>query len=886
MTTLDTLKVFLEGDASSFNRALAQASAAVDKHAARMKRMAEIDDKLGKGAARTAEKIIAAELRKEAAQKRAAAAAEKAAARAAAAAERAAKRIAAAQEKAAAKAAADGDFSRWVKGTATEINSVMSIIGRLGSAIGSVYKIAEEGARTAAAEQYFRNAGKSIQDFRQATHGLISDADLIKKSNLADTMGLTGEAFKMLAQVAHASASKTGQSFQHMLDSIILGTARESRLLLDNLGIIVNVTQARLDYAKSLKEGADGHLYASMTAKELAASLTDAAEKEAFLKAAADAGAGSLLEQNEIGETAADVFDRFAASAANLKTEIGKLVTSEGKGPLAMLATVLQSIADILGQINQYGMGSTFDFLKNFKDVVKENPLLAVTGAPGLMAAAGEAVARGPATAEQEARDKYQHSLETLAAAGISGETALETMANSAQNVEFVLRAYPDNIRQVIKQHKELAKAVGIVVDRAKVWGGATASEDGVPAGVDPDKWAEIQARKKKKATTAKEKAEATAEKIRKAYEKSMREYEKLVDEDIERIWREALVAQEAAWRKRKSNPENNLNGRSGLDFGDMSGAGSLDERAQRRSARDEQAAVLAGQIGQVGGLIQSLMGASAGGIGSAIGQMIAGPLGAAIGGLIGELLAPLQPVMNILGHVAQGVIGLLEKALGPVAQALYPLGPALEVLLNAVGLLIGSALAPLIPYLQAVVDGVVFVINAISWVITVLSPFVELIVWMSQTVIGLITTVMLFDTQLQGLVYGMETVTRAMIQSAIDFNNGFVRILRGIGRWLEDTTGNDFGLSRFGRTLSVDDFIAPIAAGLEDNTDATQENTRATRDLAQELRNLPQGYKINYALYNAQAPVGPVSRPGAGALTGRGLNSGGLNNSNFRRRT
>jgi hypothetical protein len=872
MTTLDTLKVFLEGDSSSFEAAVKKASAAVDAHKKKLERMAAIDAAVGKGAARVAMQVEAAENRKAAAAKRAADVQENAAKRAAAAAERAAKRIEAANAK---QQKGGGGFGGMIAG-AVHLGAITYVLHQVSAALGAFYKLAEEGARTAAAQKYFENSGKSIEDFRKATHGLVADADLIKKANLADTMGISAEAFKQLATVAHASAAKTGQSFKHMLDSIILGTARESRLLLDNLGIIVDVKQAKLDYAKALKEADKEGKYANLTIKQLAAALSDTAQKEAFMAAAMRDGNGALLEQMAVGKTAADNFDRLAASFDNIKTALGKLFAKESSSAVSFMADELQRMAGALEDIGKFGVtaeGGLGGFLKK----LASNPKI-LLGPLGVAIAIGETAAEGSVEQKFRAEQDWTQMAFDLNNRGVDPNDALQLFTFSLKEQTATLKAMDKPTAALIKEFYELTKALGKL---EQYTGGdkALGKQSGPGSAVDPQALADAKAKAAAKEQAAHEKAvneQIRLYNIRQAWEKELeREFEEAMEAHWDSVMRSMGAAEEARIRAFNERTNGRSTAAAGLGVGDYEGRQVLNEKASA------DAGWRAGQVGQVSSLIQSLMGGDAGGIGGQIGQMIAGPLGAAIGALIGELLAPLQPVIQLLGHVAQGIVTLLEMALGPVVQALAPLGPALEVLLGAVGLLIGSALAPLIPYIQAVVDGLVFVINGLSWFFIVLSPFVELIVYASQFFIGLITTVMLFDTQLQGLVYGMETITRAMIQSAVDINNGIVSIMRGLGQWFQDTFKNDFGLSRFGRTLSVDDLLIPLAEPIEENTDATVENTRATRDLAQELRNLPQGYKINYALYGATAPA---PRLAGGVRAGR--NFDGLNNGNFRRRT
>lgn len=876
MTTLDTLKVFLDGDSSKFNRALEQASQAVDKHKKRLAAMAAIDDKLGKGAARVAERVIAAQQRQEAAVKRAAdratreaerfAAAEKRKADAAA---RAAERIEKAKAREAAKGGGLGGMAGMVKG-ALHLGAMSYVLHQVSDALGAFYKLAEEGARTAAAQKYFENTGKSIADFREATHGLVSDADLIKKANLADTMGISGESFKQLAQVAHAAAAKTGQSFKHMLDSIVLGTARESRLLLDNLGIIVDVKKAKLDYARALKEADKEGQYANLTIQQLAASLSDAAEKEAFMAAAMKSGNPALQEQGKVGATAADNFDRLSAAFDNVLTAAGKLFAEGSTSLVANMASALQLVAAQLEAIGKFGFsaeGGMGGFLKALGGVVKEHPWLLALGGAGVQIAGVMAAGTAPAEREADLTEKWTEAAGEVYRLFGDPIDAMAIFENGLETQAAIFRNLSQEQINAIYRFKELEDVLKKLATAPKK--GATGPK------VDADKLKAANEKVAKEAAKANEKEWEKTDKWFEDYFKKQEEAEKAKL----KLSKEAMdYAKEWADKFHKTVTD----GPNSKEEADKEAKAKADaaEAAAEEAARKEAAA--AGKVNQVTGLIGALKGGEAQGIGQAIGGFF-GPLGEAVGSLIGELVEGLEPVMSLLGHVAQGVSALLKLALEPLLSALTPLGPALELFLGAVGVLIGAALKPLIPILQLVVTALVWLFNGISWLLIVINPFVELL---ATVLYGLLGIFVLWDDGISDMLRTAELFTYTMALGAVKINNTIVRIMRGLGQWLQDTIGNDFGLMRAGRELVMSDLLAPVNGPIDDNTDATLDNTRATRDLAQELRNLPQGYKINYALYNATAPVGPVWRPGAGALTGRGLNSGGLNNSNFRRRT
>lgn len=145
------------------------------------------------------------------------------------------------------------------------------------------FSFAKQGAAAKDAQRAFESAGFSIEKFRQATNGMISDTKLIQKFNLAKSLGVTEEAFLTLAQVAQASAITTGQSLDYMFESAIIGAARQSPQILDNLGISIKKT----------------------------------GDKAAFMADLIAKGNKVIAQAGNIAESASGKYDRLAASFEN-----------------------------------------------------------------------------------------------------------------------------------------------------------------------------------------------------------------------------------------------------------------------------------------------------------------------------------------------------------------------------------------------------------------------------------------------------------------------------------------------------------------------------------------------------------------------------------------
>jgi hypothetical protein len=151
------------------------------------------------------------------------------------------------------------------------------------------------------------NATDKMNALKEATNGLISSMDLMQSSNQAVLLGVDDGSgkFEKLSGAALKLGASMGITAKEALDSLVVGIGRGSKLVLDNLGIMVDSEKAYRDYAKSINTTADA--------------LTDAQKKLAFQAAAFDA-------VNESAAGLADPADTAAGAYARLKVSISELI--------------------------------------------------------------------------------------------------------------------------------------------------------------------------------------------------------------------------------------------------------------------------------------------------------------------------------------------------------------------------------------------------------------------------------------------------------------------------------------------------------------------------------------------------------------------------------
>lgn len=239
--------------------------------------------------------------------------------------------------KLAVKIAADtAEFKGALAKTQNELKRFQGNIGTLAAQIGvafgaqevaqfvlEVSKLAGQAEGVKAAFDRLPGSTKLMLDLKDATHGTVSELDLMKRSVQAANFGISLRALPKLLEFATLRAQQTGQSVDYLVDSIITGIGRKSPLILDNLGIS----------AVALKEKMDGVSIATADVGDVA---------EAVGKIAED----NLKTMGEFSENTQSKVERLNASWTNFKVTIGD--AANGTGILGTAIDGVTSSLDLL----------------------------------------------------------------------------------------------------------------------------------------------------------------------------------------------------------------------------------------------------------------------------------------------------------------------------------------------------------------------------------------------------------------------------------------------------------------------------------------------------------------------------------------------------------
>ncbi|MHA1290715.1 MAG: hypothetical protein ACTSPB_25300, partial [Candidatus Thorarchaeota archaeon] len=177
---------------------------------------------------------------------------------------------------------------------------------------------------------------KILQSMRELSGGTISTMDLIQSATRAMILGIPIDKLDQLMRVARASATAMGADVRQMFDDIVVGIGRQSKLILDNLGIVVKMEEAYARYAEQLGK----------TSRQ----LTEAEKRQAFLNAVLEEGERIIRQVGKAGQelTPAETFQRFQAALQDLRAEIGQRFLPTISAAIEKMTSFIRKIDDFL----------------------------------------------------------------------------------------------------------------------------------------------------------------------------------------------------------------------------------------------------------------------------------------------------------------------------------------------------------------------------------------------------------------------------------------------------------------------------------------------------------------------------------------------------------
>lgn len=171
-----------------------------------------------------------------------------------------------------------------------------------------------------------------LKAMRKASKWTVSDTKLMSAANTALSLNVVQSADDMatLMEIARVKWQAMWRSMEEALDDIVRWLWRASPMILDNLWIVINQTEAQEEYAKQLWK----------TASE----LTDAEKKQALVNAVVKQWKQELLETWDLQLTMAERLQIVNAQRENMKNTIWDAL-------LPVIQKVLEVITPIITKI-------------------------------------------------------------------------------------------------------------------------------------------------------------------------------------------------------------------------------------------------------------------------------------------------------------------------------------------------------------------------------------------------------------------------------------------------------------------------------------------------------------------------------------------------------
>lgn len=173
-------------------------------------------------------------------------------------------------------------------------------------------------------------SGMSLDDLKAATRGMISDVKLLTQANTAMMLGIKPDKFLELAKAALVLGPAVGKDAVYALESLTTGIGRQSRLMLDNVGITLDAADAYEWYAAQLGT--------------TASALDETQRKMAWQSYATELATSKAAELGDILDEGIVKQAQWSAGWKNLTTSIGQFLA-----PLSAIQPILSPIMTMMG---------------------------------------------------------------------------------------------------------------------------------------------------------------------------------------------------------------------------------------------------------------------------------------------------------------------------------------------------------------------------------------------------------------------------------------------------------------------------------------------------------------------------------------------------------
>ena len=260
--------------------------------------------------------------------------------------------------------------TRILGGTIAVLRSKMLLFNfAVGFAIRAMGKFASQSAKVDSMKTAFNTlsdsgegAGIALNKLKQATNDTMNEFDLFQQANNAMVLGVSKNSDEMaeMFDIAQRLGRALGRDTASSVESLVTGIGRQSRLMLDNIGIIVKSEETYKKYAKELGKTTD--------------KLTDAEKKQAFLEATMESARAKVSQLGDELPSTQDKLDQLATSSANFSTAIGNTLSPVISGLSVQTSGLLNDLTSLLDIFN-HNKSATLEYtlaVENSKKMIEK----------------------------------------------------------------------------------------------------------------------------------------------------------------------------------------------------------------------------------------------------------------------------------------------------------------------------------------------------------------------------------------------------------------------------------------------------------------------------------------------------------------------------------
>ena len=242
--------------------------------------------------------------------------------------------------------------------------AAMNLASEIGGAITQGIELAKQGEGIRIAFERL-GRGDILDGLRKATHGTVTDIELMKAAVKFNDFKLPVEELGTMLAFAQQKAKDTGQSIDYMVDSIVTGLGRKSLMILDNLGL------SAAEIKEKMKDTGDMTKAVGEIIREQMAKAGD------YVETAADRAAQANVDLQNKMEELGRKFAPLQEASNNLWTSMKIGILDIIGGPLTNFINKLTEAGRIAQQYGVLGgnakVGRLTQNLSNARDENRQN---------------------------------------------------------------------------------------------------------------------------------------------------------------------------------------------------------------------------------------------------------------------------------------------------------------------------------------------------------------------------------------------------------------------------------------------------------------------------------------------------------------------------------